>query len=278
MASSPTESAVSIKRILIGVSGTAASPDVIHHALQLGRLHDALLTLMLLGDTLSPWGIGGATESAAQLLRRLEALPRQTPAERAAAMVLRFKQACAASQLKHQVIEDGDLGTFIAQARHHDLMILGSRGELARLGEPAVVVQQVVSAGADPLWMVAAPPPQRRRVLMAYSGSLESARSMKRFVQMQPCETAQIAVAVLGRGDARILLAEADQLCRAHGLEVELLHDARDSSQLAQVAREWKADLVVIGTGRRRSTLRDIFGEAGMRLVDSADCDLFIAS
>ena len=168
------------------------------------------------------------------------------------------------------------------QARYHDIVVcgLGHLFEHGVVEEPPAELVKLVQSGVRPL--IAVTPEYRpiHRVLIAYSGSMESAKAMKRFIQLQLWPNVKIRIATFGNKPekANALLAEARKYCGYHGLNVETEHvEAPPKRAILPYADQWHADVIVMGNSNRNLLLRRVFGETMLYAVKHADRPLFLA-
>ena len=89
-------------------------------------------------------------------------------------------------------------------------------------GDPESLLIRLVSAGVRPLIAVSEQFRGISRVLIAYSGSMQSAKAMKRFVQMRLWPGAELKIVTFHPSDDKAyeLLQAAEDYCRAHGFRV----------------------------------------------------------
>jgi nucleotide-binding universal stress UspA family protein len=272
-----------IKAILVGLSDERYSRSATAHAIQLARRHDALLTGVTLYDPdrldLGPVPLG-AGESARALREHRDARIREV----LQVAVAEFAQACQASQVPHEVIrETGNAcESMISASRYHDVIICGLRHLFAHgvVEEPPVELVRMVEGGVRPLIAVAEEFREIQRVLIAYSGSTESAKTMKRFVQFRHWPDAALRIVSFDqdRSAAEERLARAQRYCQLHGFAAEtefVQDDAVDS--LLPYARGWNADLIVMGNSARRLLIRRLFGETVLHVVANTDRPLFMS-
>ena len=104
-----------------------------------------------------------------------------------------FESACSAEgikfQIKHEEMED-PFSLMISLSRYHDIMIFGLRSIFEygiSFEEPKDTLTRLISAGVRPIIAVSDKFRMIKRVLIAYDGSMESAKTMKRFVQLRLC-------------------------------------------------------------------------------------------
>ncbi len=273
-----------IKRILVGLSGTEYTPSAIHRGVELALAHDAELGGVSVIDygrltSVGPVPLGGghyATELRHERVKQARARMEQAIAQ--------FTEECAAAGVKHQVHrEEGEpFSQMIALARYHDLMVFGLRSlfEFDIVDDPHDALVRLVTAGVRPILAVDRGYRPVKKVLIAYSGSMESAKAMKRFVQLRLWPDVQLRVVTFedGRPDARRLITDAADYCRAHrySAETDCLAGA-PQEQLLPYATEWGADLLVVGNSAKNLLLRRVIGETALHVIRHADQPLFLA-
>jgi len=273
-----------LKRILLGLGGTEYTVSAINQAVALAMAHDAEVTGVSIIDegrlTYSgPLPIGGghyAHELASDRMEKAKELSDRAAQE--------FTEACLAAGVRYQVLREvGEPFTLmIDQARYHDLMIFGLRSlfEYDLLPDPHNALVRLVQAGVRPLIAVSKGFYPVKKVLIAYSGSMESAKAMKRFVQMRLWPEAILRIVSFGHqtDKAKQLVGDAADYCRAHGFEVEeaVVPDS-PQDHLLPYAEEWGADLTVVGNSAKNLMLRRIFGETALHAIHNANRPLFLA-
>jgi nucleotide-binding universal stress UspA family protein len=273
-----------IKRILVGLGGTDYTVAAINHAVALAIAHDAELTgvsvidparvapvmAMPIGD--GPIAYAETGSFMAKARERVEWATQE------------FSKACQGASVRHRIIREvGEpFSLMTAEARYHDLMIFGLKSlfESDLVADPHDALVRLVQSGVRPLLAVSKVIAPIRKVLIAYSGSMESAKAMKRFVEMQlwPGTELRIISFEVGKGHARDLLSDAASYCRAHGLAVETeCISGSPKDHLLAYMRNWGADLTVVGNSAQNLILRRIFGETALNVIRNADQPLFLA-
>ena len=166
--------------------------------------------------------------------------------------------------------------------RYHDLTIIGLRGlfEYGVVRKPNDQVIQLMRHGVRPIIAVSPEYHPVSRVLIAYSGTMESAMAMKRFAQLGlwPEATAKIICFGFEDAEAEPLLADATEYLRAHGFdpESESLPGKANQGLLAH-ARDWEADLVVMGSTSRGRISKLILGATSEEVLIHARIPLFVS-
>jgi nucleotide-binding universal stress UspA family protein len=272
-----------VKRILVALSGTPFTGSAIEHAIELARRHDAEVTGVTIIDAarledVGPIPLGGAT-AAHDLAEHRREITRQRIDE----VVADFESSCRGGGVTHGVVrETGDpFEELISLWRYHDLTVIGLRGlfEYGVVHNPDDLIVRMISRGVRPILAVAEQHRAIKRVLVAYNGSLESAKAMKRFVQAQLWPDVAIKIACFGfeDDDAQSLLPAAASYCRAHGFEPEVENVESDPKEgLLKHAEDWGADLVVMGATSRSKIARFILGDTALHAMQHAKIPLYL--
>jgi nucleotide-binding universal stress UspA family protein len=273
-----------LRRILLGLGGTEYTVSAINQAVALAMDHGAEITGVSIVDErrlncVGPVPIGGghyAHEVAEDRVKRAN--------ERAEWAVQEFTQACNACGVRYRVFREvGEPFTLmIDQARYHDLMLFGLRSlfEFDLVPDPHNALVRLVQSGVRPLIAVSKGFHPMKKVLIAYSGSMESAKAMKRFVQMRLWPEAKLRiVAFEHRADkAALLVSDAADYCKAHGFKTEeAFVPGSPKDHLLPYAEQWGADLTVLGTSATNLLWRRIFGETALHVIQNANRPLFLA-
>ena len=171
----------------------------------------------------------------------------------------------------------------ISQARYYDLMIFGLRSlfDYDIVGtEASDVLTRLVSRGVRPILAISQEYRPIRRVLLAYSGSMESAKAIRRFMQMHLWPDLSIKVVTFEQPPelGRELVTEIANYCRAFGYEAEMEHMTSSSQQLLlQHATDWNADLIVVGNSIKHYWLKKLLGETAMHVIRKTEIPLFLS-
>ncbi len=273
-----------IKRILVALSGTPFTEAAVRHAVELAERHGAELTGVTVVDLARLANVGpvpvGAGAAAHELVEHRLQLTEQHVRESIALL----ERACGDAGLHHAVLrETGDpFECLISAWRYHDLTVAELRGlfEYGVVHSPDDTLVRLIARGVRPILAAARTWRPVRRVLMAYNGSMESAKAIKRFVQMRlwPDVTLKIACFELERTQAATLLADAAAYCRAHGYEAQCeALGGHPHERLLAHAREWEADLIVMGSTSRARILRHLLGDTVLHAVRHAEVPLFLS-
>jgi nucleotide-binding universal stress UspA family protein len=274
-----------IKRILVGLGGTNYTPSAIRYAVDIAQRHQATVTGVTFVDvarleSVGPIPVGGVYW--AQLLREHRI---KVAHEHVMGAAEEFVQACESAGVGYQVQQEkgNPFDLLISEARYHDLMIFGLKSlfEHDIVSDPHDALIRLVSAGVRPILAVAPEYREVRRVLIAYSGSMESAKTLRRFVQLRLWPDVELGIVTFqhdaASSEAEKLVRDAAAYCRAHGYSPEEdFADGSAKSKLIPYATQWNADLVAIGNSARSLLLRRMFGDTAIHLIQTSDRPLFL--
>jgi len=275
-----------IKRILVGLGTTGFAESVTQHAIDIATPHSAELVALAITDPVRlewtgprPMGVGVTAVSADLVRQRME----RAAADIQAAGEL-FATRCRAAKVAHRIIDEtGDPFEIAAdQVRYHDMCVFGLRGlfEHDAVPEPRDALEKLVSHGVRPILAVADQHRPIRRVLVAYSGSLESAKTFKHFVHSGLYAEAPVRIVHFGDDAAAAgrRLERAAAFFTAHGRAVETDHAAGTAGrELLPYAGAWKADLIVAGNSAKNLLVRRVFGETALMLLRESPLPLYLA-
>lgn len=273
-----------IKRILLGLGGTPFTDVAIERAVELAKLHGALITGVTVMDTkqlkqVGPIPPGGEAYAAKLRERRLSITE-----ERIDNAIEQFRKKCDESNIPSKIErETGDpFESMIAHARYNDVTIFGLKSlfDYGFTMEPRDALIRLVSQGVRPIIAVSPEFRHIRNVLIAYSGSMESAKAMRRYVQLNPWRNVRLRVVHFGKSDdsADQLLKDAGDYCRDHGFpnETELVEQSA-REHLIEYARQNDMDLIVMGNSIRNLLFRHLLGDTVLNAIQQSDRPLFLA-
>lgn len=273
-----------LKRILVGLGGTEYTASAVNQAVALAMAHNAEVTGVSVINrshfvNAGPVPLGGGYHVHELANERVEKAK-----ERGEQAVQEFNEACVAAGVRHRLLREvGEpFALMIDEARYHDLMIFGLRSlfESDLVPDPHDALVRLVHAGVRPLIAVSKGFYPVTKVLIAYSGSMESAKAMKRFVQMRLWPEAKLRIVTFEHqaDQAKQLVGDAAGYCRAHGFEVEeaIVPDS-PKDHLLPYAEEWGADLTVVGNSAKNLLMRHLFGETALNTIQNANRPLFLA-
>ncbi|QDV74783.1 universal stress protein [Botrimarina mediterranea] len=273
----------------MGTEGACYTEAATQTAIELARRNEALLTGVTIVNTAQLGSLGPAPIGAGAMAAEMREHRFAETRDRVAAAVVAFENACTAAGLRYKVLREERSEPFdylISQARYHDLTLIGLRGlfEYGVAGEAhynaADTMVKLIAGGVRPL--IATGPKYRpiNRVMIAYSGSPQSAKTMRRFVQMRLWPDATVRVVAFGDDYERRQrhLSHAAGYFEAHDIDVELDYQPGDARKgLLEAAHEWNADLIVMGNSHRTLISRKVLGDTVLETIHHSDLPLFLS-
>lgn len=214
-----------IKRILVGLGGTPFTKVAIRRAVEMAQQHGASVTGVTIVDVNRLSRVGPVPVGASHAAQELGQQRIQVTRERVEEVVALFESERARAKVPGGVRQEtGDAFTlFNALWRYHDVVVLGLRGFLdyGVVPEPEDALLKLFASGVRPIVAVSDRYRPIRKVLVAYNGSMDSAKAMKRFAQLRlwPDVRVRLACCHLPEAQAQELLKDAADYLRDHGME-----------------------------------------------------------
>jgi nucleotide-binding universal stress UspA family protein len=273
-----------IKRILVGLGSLDYARTATQKAIELAKAHGAELTGVTLFDTERLDDTGPVPIGAGQLAKELRESRLGDVKSVIEAAEVFFSSECEKAGITYRLQrESGDpLEALISLTRYHDLIVCGLKSlfEHGVIDDPPDELAMLVEEGVRPLLAVTDEDRPIERVLIAYSGSMESAKTMRRFMHFRLWPNASVRIVTFHQnleiGEA--LLADAADYCRAHGVEAETECVTEPPlSNLLPYASGWNADLIVLGNSAKNMLLRRILGDTALHVMRNSEIPLFLA-
>jgi len=276
-----------LKRILLGLGDKEHSEAKIRLALDLAAAHGAKIRGVTVLDVdrlnyVGPVPMGGS--GAAEELREHRL---RVAAEKLSEVAEYFEQACRDAGVEFELHrEEGEPQAILTEhAKFQDLMLFGLTGVFDyglitdRAEHPIDMLIRFIQAGVRPILAVNDTYRKIERVLIAYSGSVESARTVKQFIRMQALPNPVIRVVTFDTDDeagAR-RLRDVEGYCADYGVEVEtkFIHGP-PKGHILEEADAFNADAIVMGNSAKRLLSRKIFGETALYCLQHADRPVFL--
>ena len=273
-----------IKRILLGLGGTSFTDVAIQRAVELSKLHGALITGVTVVDTKSLKQVGPVPPGGAAYAAKLRETRLAISEERIDGAIEQFQSTCKEAGLPFKIErETGDpFETMIAHSRYNDVTIFGLKSlfDYGFTMEPRDALIRLVSQGVRPIIAVSPEFRDIRKVLIAYSGSMESAKAMRRFVQLNLWPGVHLRIVHFGQRNNNTvqLIEDAGSYCRDHGYSIETdLVEMSPRTELIEYAREHDMDLIVMGNSIRSLLMRHLLGDTVLNTIQLSDRPLFLA-
>ena len=274
-----------IKRILVGLGGTPFTKVSTHCATELARMHGAQTTGVTVVDLSKLGKVGPVPAGAGIYAQRMRERQVRVSREGIEAAVTAFKEHCSTQQVVCRRIEYEQKDPFtamIAEARYNDLTIFGLRSifDYGFTSDPDKAIIKLVTQGVRPILAVAESHRPVKKALIAYSGSMESAKAIRHFLHLKPWPDVKLHIVHFKEGahSEPFLVDHAADFCQAHGFSVHTdLVAGQARSDLLPFARDVDADLIVMGNSVHSTLVRQLLGDTVLETIKSADRPLFLS-
>ncbi len=280
-----------IKKILLSIPQAPANSSETALALDLASHHGAEITGFTTVDTEHiamqvPKAIGYYSYH----IKEIEILIEAAQADADGAMNA-LKVACDENKVKFRpasaLSSEGSL-SLASVWRFHDVCVVPTNLWVPGASQLASTesILQLVAMGLRPLIAVPRTIPNARpsKVLVALSGSLESAKALKHFIQLQLYPGIPVHLVAIGdpkSGEScQELMDQASDFLKAHGYPVTIacLEDTGDrvSSLLAE-AESSGSGMFVIGSSYKRLLMLKRFGKHALGLLERSPLPVFLS-
>ena len=274
-----------IKRILVGLGGTPFTTVATRCATELGDLHQAQLTGVTVVDASKLAKVGPVPAGAGVYAQRMRENKKQATREGIEQAIAAFKEHCSIQKVVCRRIEHEQKDPFaamISEARYNDLTIFGLRSifDYGFATDPDKAIIKLLTQGVRPILAVAETYRPIKKTLVAYSGSMESAKAIRHYLYLNPWPGIKLHIVHFREGTEKepFLLKDAADFCQAHGFDVQTdIVDGRPRVDLLPFARENDADLIVMGNSVNKALMRRLLGDTVLETIKSADRPLFLS-
>lgn len=284
-----------IKRILTALDRDTDTPVAIQYAIRLAETFDASLTGLAVVDVKNIYaetgGGGIGTIYYADMMR--SQLTEEARME-ACELLDNFDRLVNRSNVRHatHVGEGVPYEGIIEELKYHDLLIIGRESHFFynRPNKDTKTLAEVVKKSSAPALVIMESYQPVEKVLIAYDGSVASARATQWFVQLEPygrridielvhvCDTANSSAC----DQATAMLHVMSDFLKSHGYETinQQLLDREGSVGAAIIGhvRETGADLVVMGAHSVSAVRRMTFGSTTHDLVTESPVPVFMSN
>ncbi len=278
-----------MKRVMIGVCRSPAQESLTSFAIELARRHGAEITGLAIVDSerIAPVGPVAVGVFSAKISQREQKI--ETARDQAAGQMMSLRERVeAAGIVFRQALIEGQSDEVLEDVwRFQDIFVLSNRPW--PLGEPSALrptsVLRLIASGVRPVIAVpqnAAASP--KKVAVALSGSLESAKAMKQFLQLGVFPDAGLHLVTSSPSKsgepAEQLLQNAADYAAKYGVDVSMSVIDRPENRTDAIianAVDAGADAIVIGSSYKRFLAVQRFGSHAEELLQRFPGALFIS-
>jgi nucleotide-binding universal stress UspA family protein len=206
--------------------------------------------------------------------------------DRIQSVITSFEKKCTENNIAYTIErETGDpFDLMVSHSRYHDLTIFGFKSlfDYGLTPEPEDALARIIAEGVRPILANSAQYREIKRVLVAYSGSMESSNAMQRFIQLRVWPDAHLTVLHIRKKksmeEAQALATDAADYCGKHDFSVDTaVVKGSPRETLLPYAQEHNFDLIVMGNSIRNIFVRSIMGDTVLHTIQNADRHLFIS-
>ena len=273
-----------LKRILVALTGTDCGATAVRYAVELAERHEARLTGVTLADPRRIKNVGSVPIGAGRAAQDLREHRLTTAFTHMEESLHEFQTTCESLGIRSRVeMEQGDpFSRLLDISRYHDLVVFGVRGGLA-FGHPSEtqgLLGPLVANGIRPLLAVAEEYRPVRRAMIAYNGSRQAAKTMRRFAQLNAWPDVETEVVTFGRPseDPQKLLEGAAAYLADHDFPTRTEHIPDPARRgILQHAAEREIDLIIMGYTTRGRLSKILLGENGQYVLRHTDRAVFLS-
>ena len=273
-----------IKKILVGLGGTPFSDVAISRSIELAKIHNAHITGVSVLDLKKIRNVGPVPLGAGYYAEKLKEKRFTFSKETIENAIQCFKDRCHKSEVSYslQYEKSNAFDILIKESKHHDIIILGRRSVLEYTinDDPKDTILSILREGGYPIIANAEHYGKINKVLIAYSGSVDSAKSLKRFFQLNIYQECKFKIVFFGEKneDALAMMSDAANFCNSYGIEVESeIIDKNPVTGIIECAKSWDADMLVMGKSSRNVILRKIFGDTLIDIFKKTNIPIFLS-
>ncbi len=276
------------RRIVVGLDGTEYSQSAVRVACIAAEAFDGVLVGVAVVDKpgidASARGAGVGSYHYAKSLRK----HRLSDAEdRTHEMLEAFEADCKAANVRCELAHHHGVPfqAIVDESRYADLIVVGIRTNFhfETSDEHGDTLRRLMQSGVCPVLAVPKDASLPKRAVIAYDGSVHSARAMREFVQLGSVrpdhgELILLHVGESSKSDDHVQLGRAHKYVEGYGFEVQVIRrDGQPDEVIEQVAEEFDPSIIVIGAYGRKGIIQNLFfGSTADRLIKNERFPLFV--
>jgi nucleotide-binding universal stress UspA family protein len=277
-----------IKTILVALDPDTDTPVATRHAGEIAKRYDAEVMGLAVVDMGSiEAGTRGGGIGSMYLMDDLRKNLTDEARDTARDLIAEFAEAMEGMNVRYDAhVEEGvPFERIVEDAKYHDLVVMGREPHFfySHPEEKTKTLERAVRESVAPVFVVGNTYQPIERVLIAYDGSDPAARTLQRYVHLQPFgrdATLEI-IHVYGRDrkdDADLILKLAKDYLKKHGFDAHVSNLSGDdpAEVIADYAGKVEADALVLG-GHSVSKIRQMaFGSTTASLLEACPVPLFL--
>ncbi len=276
------------RRIVVGLDGTEYCENAIRVACKAADAFDGVLVGVAVVDEpgidASARGAGPGAYHYAKSVRE----KRLTDAEeRTRKWLDDFEETCKSAGVRYELAHHHGVPfqAIIDESRYADLIVIGIRTNFHFETSEGYgdTLRRLMNSGVCPVLAVPKDADLPKRVVIAYDGSIHSARAMRAYVQLGAIrpdhdELVLLHVGESSKSEDHVQLVRAHKYIAGYGYAVELVRrEGSPDEVIEQVALEYSPSMIVIGAYGRKGIIKNLFfGSTADRLIKNERIPLFV--
>lgn len=274
-----------LKSILVAIDAAPAGEVALALGVQWATRFDAMLIGLgivdrqsLLGHESAPIGAGAVKQERDDILLERERV-------RIEERLRQFIHACAQHHVASKVLEDfgSAHGEILREAERCDLVIIGKppHDQDDRTPRGTIELPSLVKDSPRPIVAVPLSAPRSGPMLVAYDGSVQSARTLQLFALtgMIHLDSVELVTVANDELSAEQQVLPAVEFLRRHGINprVSALAGSRDAANLIlDHARRIQASLIVMGAYGQPAIKEFLMGSVTKTVLEQAEVPVFL--
>lgn len=276
-----------IKRILIALDVDSDTPVATQFATEIAQRYNAEIDGLAVIDreNINADTRGGGIGSMYYAEKLRDKMTQETH-EKALELIGEFEDVMQHADVPYAgaVKEGVPFQRIVEDMKYHDLLVVGHDPHFfySDPQQDTRTLVRVVKETIAPTFVVGRTYREVQRVLIAYDGSDASARTMQRFVQLQPFGTdVQVEVLNVYEGnldESELLLKLAASYLQAHGFKAKAMSvsGGHPNEHILAHAQKMDADVVVAGAHSVSKLRKLAFGSTTEALLRDSPVPLFL--
>ncbi|MDY6864278.1 MAG: universal stress protein [Thermodesulfobacteriota bacterium] len=277
-----------VKRILIPLDPSQYTENALDEGCNIARRNGAELTGLVILDipgiekSIGPIPLGGLYYA-----EKLEKHKEEEAHERIHSILSRFKEKCNEEEVAHREAEfqGSPSDRIIKESIFYDLVIMGLRTyfNFETSDKPGDSLEKILDHSITPIYGVPETMPvsdtEKTKVLIAFDGSLQSARAMKRFAKLADPDIMEVALIIshTDKETANYYMDQAEAYLNTYS--INNVKKIWTSQNIIRVMEEqyldW-ADIVVVGAHSKKGPFDFMAGSLVKYLIKEAKRPVFI--
>lgn len=274
-----------LKSILVTLDDSKSSQEAQSIAIELAKKFKIKVTGVAVLDI--PWITAAQPEplgGGAYKLHRDDEVIRQSH-EHVETSLLEFKSRCEKEDIPCEVIEvEGFPATEIERlSQEHDLILMGKTTDFhfEVEDETDLTVQHITRDNPRPLLVVPPKKVHSDKVLIAYDGSLQAARSLHMFLLLGLARGKSVHIISIARtaAQANPIVEHAQKMCANHGVEstaTGIVTNDNAEDVILRTAQTLKPGIIVMGAFGHQGFREFFFGSCTEHMIKKTNIPLFV--